>query len=591
MNLYEKPFNTIQPDYIYDAEMRKTVLTLALAAILITTIVAGMQLSGPYPNSKITRLEVNAQTIKPEVIHKEITIMPNGGFAEDYLYKNGTYVYSEHPDVPISRNIFGNYYTLTGDLYGHLVIERDNIVVDGAGHKLQLEGYGSWAISAGIRDLAHSNSEFVGTNNVVITNIIIEDFGYGIELGGSNNVVSKVTLTSGDRGGKAIWDSGSNNNIRECRIFGNTSSGIYVAGTGAVITNNLIANNSEAGIEFSSSAGSLRENTFAKNGRVFDFGTLPSTSNVIDSSNKVDGKPVYCWTNEHNKTAPSGAGYVLLNNCSNITVQGISILNSSEGVVHNSNGIYLYSTRDSLITKNYLQAGAGVRIDSSCQNVTVQENYFGSGSGGLSIKSSSNVSVIANNLQTSGILLSRVAGCLVFNNTFSEWAVGVRLEGAPQNRILQNSVTDCDVGISIFMSDENVFSDNNFVNNQQDVWEQHEGWEWPSARYYESINNVWDGNFWSNYTGKDTNRDGVGDTPHVIYEDKIDTFPLISAVDIPELILEPTNSSSSSEETDGTSVPLILWGNVAAVVTVVAVVVAGLLVYYKKHKHNLVNKV
>jgi parallel beta-helix repeat protein len=561
--------------------MRKTTLTLALAAILMTAMVAGMQLAGPYPNSKTTRLEVVAQTIEPEVIHKEITILPNGGFAEDYLYKNGTYVYSEHPDVPISRNIFGNYYTLTGDLYGHLVIERDNIVFDGAGHKLQLEGYGSWAISAGIRDRAHSNSEFVGTNNVVITNLIIEDFGYGIEFAGSNNVVSKVTLTSGDRGGKAIWDSGSNNNIRECRIFGNTGSGIYVAGTGAIITNNLIANNSEAGIEFPSSAGSLRENTFVNNGQVFDFDTLPSTSNVIDSSNVVDGKPVYCWTNEHDKTVPSGAGYVLLNNCTNITVQGISILNSSEGIVHNSNGIYLYSTRDSLISKNYLQTGAGVRIDSSCQNVTVKENYFGRG--GISVASSSNVSVITNKFQTSGISLSRATGFLLFNNTFSECAVGVRLEGAPQNRILQNSVTDCDVGISIFMSDENVFSDNNFVNNQQDVWEQHKGWEWPSARYYESINNVWDGNFWSNYTGKDTNRDGVGDTPHIIYEDKKDTFPLISAVDIPELILEPTNSASPLE-TDGTSMPLILWGNVTAVVTVVVVVVAVLLVYHKKHK-------
>ena len=492
--------------------------------------------------------------------------------------------------MPISRNIFGNYYTLTGDLYGHLVIERDNIAVDGAGHKLQLEGYGSWAISAGIRDRAHSNSEFVGTNNVVITNMIIEDFGYGIELAGSNNVVSKVTLTSGDRGGKAIWDSGSNNIIRECRIFGNEGSGIYVAGTGAVITNNLIANNSGVGIEFPSSAGSLRENTFVNNGQVFDFDTLPSTSNVIDSSNMVDGKPVYCWTNEHDKTVPSGAGYVLLNNCTNITVQGISILNSSDGVVHNSNGIYLYSTRDSLITKNYLQTGAGVRIGSSCQNMTIKENYVGSG--GISLTASSNVSVTTNKFQTSGISLSSATGCLVFNNTFSECTAGVSLQGAPQNRILQNSVTDCDVGISIFKSDENVFSDNNFVNNQQDAWEQHKTWEWPLDRYYESINNVWDGNFWSNYTGKDANRDGVGDTPHVIYEDKIDTFPLISAVDIPELILEPTNSSSSSEGTDGTSAPLLLWGNVTVVVTVVVVVVAaGLLVYHKKHKRSLVKKV
>ena len=62
--------------------MRKAAVAAALAALLITAL-AGMQLAGPYPNSKITRLEVDAQTIEPEVIHKEITIMPDGGFAED----------------------------------------------------------------------------------------------------------------------------------------------------------------------------------------------------------------------------------------------------------------------------------------------------------------------------------------------------------------------------------------------------------------------------------------------------------------------------------------------------------------------------
>ena len=568
--------------------MRKAAIAATLITALIISAMAGTLLVNLIESNSISSLKVSAQPIETEVIHKEITIMPDGRFAEDYLYKNGTYVYNEHPNVPISRNIFGNYYTFTGDLYGHLVIERDNIVVDGAGHKLQLEGYGSWAISAGIRDRAHSNSEFVGTNKVVITNMVIEDFGYGIELAGSNNVVSAVTLTGGNRGGKAIWDSGSNNIIRGCRIFANEGTGIYVAGSGAIISDNYIADN-DYGIEFPSSAGKLRKNMLVNNGQAFDFATLPPTSDVIDASNMVDGKPVYCGVNERDKIVPSEAGYILLSNCTNVTVQGISILNSSDSMARNSNGIYLYSTKDSLIKRNYLQAGAGIKIGSSSQNISITENYVGSG--GISLTSSSNVSVIKNSVQHSGVSLSGTTECLLSENTLRGCATGIGLWASHQNRMLQNHIADCDVGISIFRSDRNVFSGNNFVSNGQDVWEQHKTWEWPLDRYYESFDNEWDRNYWSNYTGRDRNGDGIGDTPHVIYEDKEDNYPLMSSVDIPEIIPEPMNSSASPSPTAAVaSTTFPSWGNDATVVVLVValgvVVAAGLLVYHKKHKRN-----
>jgi parallel beta-helix repeat protein len=569
--------------------MKRIALSLTFSLALLSLALAEMPplVSLTNSNSPITMLEVSAQSNEQEVIHKEITITPDGNFIEEYLCENGTWVHNEHPNVPISKNIFGNYYTFTGNVHGHLVIERNNIIVDGAGHKLQLEGYRSFAISVGTRDRAHSNTQFVGTNNVVITNMVIEDLGYGIELAGSNNVVSGVTLTGGgDSNTKAIWDSGSNNIIRECKIIATEGTGIYVAGSGAIITDNYIADNGAAGIEFPGSAGMLRNNRIVNNRMAFDFDTLPSTSDIIDSSNMVDGKPVYCLINEHDKTVSSEAGYVLLSNCTNITVQDISILNRTDGVVHNSNGIYLYSTRDSLIRRNYLQVGAGVTIGSSCQNLTITGNYVGSG--GITLTQSSNVSVTANKFQAIGISLISSAGSLVFNNTFSGCTAGMSLRGAYQNRIQQNRITNCDVGINIFKSDENVFSSNDFINNKQDVREQHLTFEWTGYVYHESVHNIWDGNFWSNYTGKDANRDGIGDTPHIVYEDKRDNFPLISEVDIPELILEPTNSSSPSDTTDGSYEPLPSLENITVAVTVVVIAVAaftGLLLYFKKRKH------
>jgi parallel beta-helix repeat protein len=560
---------------------RKALALMLILAFLVSAV------TGAVPVNLIRSTKVATQSIEPEVIHKEITIMPDGSFVVDYLCDNGTYVYDTNPEVPISRNILGNYFTFTGDVYGHLVIQKDDIVVDGAGHKLQLEGYGSFAISAGHRDY-NRDPEFVGTSNVVITNMVIPGFGYGIELAGSNNMVSGVTLTEGGkRNGKAIWDSGSNNIIHGCRIFANEGTGIYVAGRGAIISDNYIADNSAAGIEFPSSAGTLRNNKLVNNGQAFDFDTLPSTSNVIDSSNMVDGKPVYCLVNEQDKIVPSEVGYVLLSNCANITVQGICIFNGSDNMALNSNGIYLYSTKDSLIKRNYLHAGPGVRIGSSCQNINIKENYLGCG--GISLTSASNISVANNYFQFNGISLVSTTGCLISKNTLGGCVTGVSLRAAYQNRVLQNNIAECNTGISIFKSDENVFSANNFINNEQNVREQHYTLEWPLNRYHESVNNKWDGNYWSNYTGRDRDGDGIGDMPHIVYEDKKDNYPLMSAVDIPEIILEPVNSPSPSSSPTATnsSTPLLSWENAALPIIVVILIVvgAGLLVCFKKQKH------
>ena len=76
---------------------------------------------------------------------------------------------------------------------------------------------------------------------------------------------------------------------------------------------------------------------------------------------------------------------------------------------------------------------------------------------------------------------------------------------------------------------------NNFVYNAVSVYEQHQFY-YPFESSYYSEYNLWDnckeGNYWSNYIGSDNKGDGIGDSPHIVYENKTDNFPLINPVDI-----------------------------------------------------------
>lgn len=85
------------------------------------------------------------------------------------------------PSAPVNRD--GNVYSLTGDIVGSIVVEKDNIAVDGAGHTLQGAGSGT-GVSVNAR------------NNVIVKNMQIRNFREGIYLASSSyNSISSNRMT------------------------------------------------------------------------------------------------------------------------------------------------------------------------------------------------------------------------------------------------------------------------------------------------------------------------------------------------------------------------------------------------------------
>ncbi|HSQ49453.1 MAG TPA: NosD domain-containing protein, partial [Candidatus Deferrimicrobiaceae bacterium] len=138
----------------------------------------------------------------------------------------------------------------------------------------------------------------------------------------------------------------------------------------------------------------------------------------------------------------------------------------------------------------------------------------------------------------------------VFSNAISGCETGLSLFSAHYNQFYANNITGCtQTGVYLSISDFNNFFHNNFVNNAKQAQENHQLYWWgiQNETYY-SENNQWDngkeGNFWSDYTGADTNGDGIGETPYAAYENYIDHYPLATPYDIGNVAVDYEEWSS-----------------------------------------------
>ena len=112
------------------------------------------------------------------------------------------------PNTPVHRN--KDMYILTGDVYGPIVVKRDNVTVDGSGYTLQGEGSTD---SIGV--YLH------GRRNVTIENMKINAFWYGIYLNrSSNNVVFGSSITAI---GYGVYLAYSSDNIVSSNSMANLS--------------------------------------------------------------------------------------------------------------------------------------------------------------------------------------------------------------------------------------------------------------------------------------------------------------------------------------------------------------------------------
>ncbi len=247
----------------------------------------------------------------------------------------------EPQTLPIQRT--GNVYTFNGDIYNlTLEVQRENIVLDGAGYTFEGNGSGFGII-------------LNGTGSVAIKNLNIENFREGISIEhSSGNTITGNSIANNELG--IILNDATNNQITENQITSNNQALLLYASASHnnIAQNNITGNGAQGGIwcEF-------------------------TNYNATDDYNSIVG---------NNITQNGGTG-ILLRGSSNDQIENNTIADNQYGIsLSGSSCAYNVIRGNKLVGNNNSNIGIG----GDPKHNTISENTIANSEIGVDIFNSNN---------------------------------------------------------------------------------------------------------------------------------------------------------------------------------------------------------
>jgi len=239
--------------------------------------------------------------IVPDFAHANFTLLPPD-LPEIYIKSDGSI---DPSTAPIQH--VGDTYTFTGNITDYtIVIQRDNIVVDGAGFSLTQTPINTSQFMT-IDQGWHSANELDQRNNITIKNINFNDCIQGIVFSGSSN----INITNNTIAGSAV------------------AAILFISSLNVTVTKNVLTSN-RGGIRLGFSTYAITKNTLSKN--AYGIG--------------VSGNRIYANKSIVGNIIEGGRDGILLEYCSYDHIEANTIANNSQY------GIYLIQTDNCTIYHN-----------------------------------------------------------------------------------------------------------------------------------------------------------------------------------------------------------------------------------------------
>jgi parallel beta-helix repeat protein len=289
---------------------------------------------------------------------------------------------------------------------------------------------------------------------------------------------------------------GGKNNIIKDNVFKNNSLGLS-PGDNIVINNKFF--NNRIGIELSNYyATTIKNNQFISCGFNFQNCYYTNYYHIISNTNTVNGKPVYYWNDVSNKTVPSGAGQIILFNCSNIKIENQNCSDSTSGIIvlasdyislrnntcdsNKRSGINIYGSKYVSVSNNSCSNNFyGIWIGSVGWNCywygkdinrsIIENNRCNKNAFGIIIHYNYG-SILRRNKcfenRYNGIQIDGSEDIIVFNNTCkSNKLFGITIYSDGTFKLYNNKMIDCGLNVDIYYYESsNIICPNNTVNGK-----------------------------------------------------------------------------------------------------------------------------
>jgi parallel beta-helix repeat protein len=176
-----------------------------------------------------------------------VNIPPVKAAGTVYIRSDGSI---DPPGTPIQQD--GNTYTLLSDISASIIVEKSNIIIDGAGHTLQGSG-------------ADNGMDLSSLTGITVKNTIISAFDYGIYVASSNQITVSGNTLIGNNGG--IWLKESTNNLVKGNLIkANLLDGIYLwSSSNNTISQNNVESNTYGVSPYYGSSNRIYHNNFVSN--------------------------------------------------------------------------------------------------------------------------------------------------------------------------------------------------------------------------------------------------------------------------------------------------------------------------------------
>lgn len=256
-----------------------------------------------------------------------------------------------------------------------------------------------------------------------------------------------------------------------------------------------------------------------RNSTIIDGGGTGSVINILSGNVDIQGLTV-----THGET---GIDIRPSRPVKNITIKDVLVtLNSGAGILsRHSGGEHIIEA--SVFSYNI---GYGINAHQFSQSIIRDNHIFGNGAG-LRVGWGSLIQVRRNIVyhnKTNGIYPDSCYYSTFENNLiFSNSTLGIKMGYISSRNIIRgNIVLENKEGIRLGLErdpfSKNIFYHNDIINNESSAQESR-----PGLAAFQ----IWDegsisgGNFWSDYTGPDKNKDNIGDKPFELIQGARDNFP------------------------------------------------------------------